>query len=683
MAAVDKLLKFLNSKNVADLLDDEDVAKIVDDVIVGYDIDEDSRRNWLTANQEAMTLIKVADQGADRSDKEFPFYKSSKVIYPLLTNAIIQLSSRMNQHTVRNGRVAECTVLGQDEPEVDPQSAQPTGRGVKEAKAKRVSDFMSYEYLIESDTWLLDDYKMDTICAAWGVAFKECYYDPVTKSNCSELIAPENVIINHKVTSLDKCRRFTIRVYMDRNDIIEQQRAGNFSDFEVEQLDTMNMDSVRFTNDSREINPVYEIIKQFCFLDLDEDGYDEPYMVHVHKYSRTMLGIYPAFEINDINIDEKGRVLSIKPRHTLVDRHLIDDPEGGYYSLGMNHLLLHPAKSITAIQRQLLDAGTLCNTAATSGFITKAFKTKEKSLKFKLGEFKVLETPPGVDIKSQIFNLPFKEPSQVLLSLLQFLVETGKDQGFMTDVLTGDAQTQNVPATSMLAMVEQGTRAFKPIIEKKHQSLKKEFKIGFHLHSKYLDQDKYFRFQGQQQAITQSDFDESSMDIVPVADPTMSSEAHKFAKLQAMLQFMQMSPNTLDPAQAAKMYFTDLQFPNVDMLVAKPQPVPPDPKMIEVQMKAEIADKDHQIDQLKVQLAQDKLQLEALKVANKGREIDIKEKAQEVNKAKMIVDAHKENTDAHNQQRLTDIEEFNAETERQRIHVLEKQSRNKSNPSSS
>ncbi len=674
MATVDKLLKYLNSPNVAEFLDDEKLKSIAEDVIVGYQIDEDSRAGWLNTNKEAIKIIKTLDNDMNDPDKEFPFFKASKVVYPLLSPAIIQLSSRLIQHIVRNGVVGECVVLGDDQPAINPQTGQPTGKGIKETKADSVTDFLSYEKLIESDSWLLEEHKICTILSAWGMAFKECYYDHATDRVCDEFIPPEDVIINHNTISLNKCRRITIRKYFTKNDIMEHVLSGTFLDIDPDELSHDLMDNESQQNDSREINPGYEVLKQYCYLDLDDDDYAEPYCAYVHQQSKKVLGLYPAFELEDVQTDEKGHVTNIEPRFNIVDCHLIDDPEGKYYSLGLNHLLIHTNKSITSVLRQLLDSGTLAN--QQGGFVTKAFKTKERALRFKLAEFKVLDTPPGLDLRTQIMPLPFKEPSQVLLALLQVLIESGKETGYMTDVLTGDAQTQNVPATSMLAMVEQGTRAFKPVVQKYQNYLKKQFKIWFHLHSKHLNQPKYFKFQDKQGVIQAEDFDESSMDIVPIADPTMSSEAHKYARLQAMIQFLQTSPGAINPQEAARRFFTDLQFPNVDALIAKPQPAPPDPKLLEVQLKAQMAPQELKLEHIKQQIAAQKVQDAQAKTAIKQQEFFVKANESKIKSTKTIVDAHKESQDVLNQQKLTKIEAYNAETERQRVNILANQSRN-------
>jgi hypothetical protein len=370
MSTVDKLLKFLNSKNIAEFLDDEQLNEIAESVIKGYKIDDESRQAWLNTNLEAMRVIKHCENDGE-TNRDFPFPGSAKVIYPLLAPSVIQLASRLITHLVRNDRVVECKVLGDDsQPEVNPQTGQPTGNNVKAAKAARVSSYLNYEFLIESDTWLKDMHKACHILSSWGTSFMQVTYDPVYKKNNHELIEPEHVIINHNTNSLEKAPRITIRHYLTKNDVIQNIRAGFFLDVDLDCLDTQPNDGEQ--SNSEDDHPVHEFLCQTCYIDLDDDGYDEPYKVYVHHKSKKVLCIYPAYELKDIDIDDQGNVLSIKRRLDIVDFHAIDSPDGKFYSIGLNYLLLHQNKSITSILRQLLDAGTLSNASSVTGFVYKS-----------------------------------------------------------------------------------------------------------------------------------------------------------------------------------------------------------------------------------------------------------------------------------------------------------------------
>lgn len=706
MPAIDKLLKFLTSddKNVAKFIDEEDRLGIVEKVLLGYRIDDDSRSDWLEINKKAMEIV-TSKELISETTKDFPIPNAAKVIYPLIHNSIIQSASMMIMHLVRNDRVGECTVLGKDtqipaDPEAmakgmnqgnnqqapaAPQGQQPAQNHQappqmiwkKASKAQRVSDFLNYEHLIESESWLEDEHRLMHIVSAWGVGFKEVYYDEATKTNCSELLAPEDVIINNNhYGPLEKARRISVRQYLTKNNIIEKIRAGYFLDVDVDDLVSNDMENVERQNDTEEPNPVIEGIRQFCYLDLDGDGYEEPYNVYVVKDKKVLLGIFPAFEFEDININPKtGEIISIKADINIVDRHYISSAEGKYWSYGLNHLLIHQSKSITAILRQLIDAGTIMNSAGSTGFVSKALKTRERSLRVSMGQFIPVDLPQGVAIDSQIMTMPIREPSQVLLALLQLLIDTAKETGFLTDTLTGQTETQNVPATTSLAQIEQATRAFKPVVQKMYRSLKKEFKIWFKLYSKYLDMGKYIKFQNEEFEITKDDFDDS-LDICPVADPTMSSEAHKYSRLQAMASLMQNVPNSTNIQEAALRYYTDLGFPNPQALVGSPPQPPPDPKMAEVQLKAQQVPHQQQMEMAKVAIAAEKVKDSTQKNALKAQEVSIKA-------SKSLLDAHKFAADAINDKKHTSIEAYNAETERQRVAVLDREQRKPDSPTGS
>lgn len=592
MAAVDKLLKLLKQKNIADMLEEEEKKQIIDDAIRGYEIDDDSRQIWLEANQKAMEIIKHCEER--EGEKDFPFPKSSKVIYPLLAPAVIHLASRMCQAIQRNDKVLECTIIGDNDPlEVAP------GMNIypKQIKCDRIEKFLNYEFLLESDTWLKDTHKLCHIVASWGTGFRQVYYDPITQRNASDVLNPEDVIINHNISCLEKARRITIKHHLTKNDILSNIRAGYFSDdFQLELLDREPDEY-----GEADVNPSFEIKCQQAYLDLDEDGYAEPYKIYFYEEQRWLLGIYPAFDFEDISFNEKGQVKQIKAKIDIIDYHCIDSPDGKFYSLGLNYLLLHQNKSIDSILRQLIDSGTLANTQG--GFITSVFKTKEKKLRYKMGEFTQLDVNPNINPQQHILPLPFKEPSTVLLSLLQVLIQSGEKVGFITDVLTGDMAAQNVPATTMLAMIEQGTRAFKPIIQKLYISLKKEFKLWFNLHQKYMNAPRYIQFAGGAEQVLQSDFDSKSVDVMPVADPTVGTDSQKYAKAQFLFQLLSTQVvGATNVQEILYRIFKDLDYKDPEKLIAPPPDPSQNPEVIQMQLQAQKNAHKAKMDEVKAQI---------------------------------------------------------------------------------
>lgn len=659
--SIENLLKLVESPNIAEELEGERLHEIFEDASTGYDIDEESCQDWVDMNKEAIKMIKSETRSEMTKN-----YAHSKVIYPLLASATIQLSSRLIPHLVRNDKVVECAVLGPD-----PQ-------GIKAQKAKAVTDFFSYELLVDSDSWLLESHKLIQMLCAWGTAYRKLYYDDNQDKVLSEVVSPEDVIINANTSCIEKARRITVRNYMTKNQIIENIRAGKFLEIDLDRLNA----NIEDENDPGDVNPVYEILEQFCYIDLDDDGYEEPYIVYFNQDSEKVLGIYAGYEVEDIHVNTKGDIKKIVPRPYVIDYHCIDDPSGKYHSMGLNHLLFHQNKSITSVLRQLIDSGTLAN--QQGGFVTKAFKTKKRTIKQELGEFTQLEIPPSVDIRSQIMPLPFKEPSQVLFSLLGLLITAGKETGFVTEALMGDSQGQNVPATTMLAIIEQGTRAFKPMVQKLYHSLKKEFKMMFHLYGKYSTQDRFIKYSDTNIQISQEIFNEEELDIIPVADPTQSSEAHRFIKLQALQQLMQ-TPlmNVLNPQALAMRIFKDLQIDSPEELIAQPQPQQPDPKMVELQMKQQVQMAKLNLEQEKGKREEVLIQIETLKTQIKQMEAQIRSQESNERQRMMIAKADKDQQEANVKDRMAKVAEDKVDLEHERLELMAQQQRNEASSANS
>lgn len=653
--SVEKLLKFVQSNNIAELLDEDRLKEICEDASHGFDIDEDSCRDWIDMNKEALKMIK-----ADVKSEHTQNYAHSKVIYPLLASANIQLASRLIPHLVRNNRVAECAVLG------------PDPDGAKAFKAEQVSSFLSYDLLVDSDSWLKESHKLIQMVCAWGTGYRKLCFDDNQDKVLSEVLSPEDVIINSNTSAIEKARRITVRNFMTKNEITEYIRSERFSDVDVEALKAGSSGDDEDLRDLQDTNPVYEILEQFCYIDLDDDGYEEPYVVYFHKDSETVLGIYSGYESEDIHVNTKGKIKKIVPRPYIIDYHCIDDPAGKYHSMGLNHLLFHQNKSITSILRQLIDSGTLAN--QQGGFTTKAFKTKKREIKQELGKFTQLEIPPNVDIRSQIMPLPFKEPSQVLFQLLGLLIEAGKETGFVTQALMGESQGQNTPATTMLAIIEQGTRAFKPMVQKMYHSLKKEFKMMFHLYGKFSSFDRIVKFQDVDINVSKEMFNDSELDVMPVADPTQSSEAHRYIKLQALQQLMQ-TPlmNVLNPQALAMRIFKDLQIERPEELIAPPQPPQPDPKMEALKMKQEVDMKKLELDQIREQREGIRLQVDMLKTKIKEHEAEIMQQESAEKQQMMIARSNKDQQEANVKVRLAQVAEDKVMLESQRLRLMQQQ----------
>lgn len=547
------LNEFKNSLNIAELLDEQMLSQIGKKVVSSFRTDENSRAEWQDRVDKAMDIAKQTIEV-----KNHPFTKSSNVKYPLITQSAIDFAARMYPELIQNDRVVKASVIG-----ADPEDA-------KLRRANRISKHMSYQLLHQMPDFEDGIDKMLHILPILGTVFKKTYYDSVKQMPISELCSPDRIVVHYDTQSLEEARRISHVLLLHSNDIVERVRAGMFSDCDVDALKGME------GYDEEDEDAPLEIIEQHCYLDLDEDGYQEPYIVTVHKASGKVLRIVHRFR--EIQYNEDGDVKRIEPMHFFTDYHFIRSPDSGFYSTGLGTLLYPLNAAINTLINQLIDAGTLNNTQG--GFIGSGVRLKNGEFSFKLGEWKVVNSMAGQSLAQNIVPLPTKEPSPTLFQLLGMLVSAGKDLISTNDIMQGKGQTQNVAASTVFAMVEQGMKIYNAITKRLYRSLRKEFGKIYELNQKHLTQKAYAVVLDDPEAIVKQDYVGDDLDILPVADPNMASDAQRLAKAQALMSI----PN-LDPYESTKYYLEALQLDQqrIDRLLPKPDPnAPPPPELQKV-----------------------------------------------------------------------------------------------------
>jgi len=553
-----KLDKLKKSSNIADLLDDDELSKISEQVISGYEIDKDSRAEWEEVIDKAMDIAK---QTLDT--KNFPWPNSSNIKFPLITKGSIDFASRMLPELIKNDKVVKVASVG-----ADPQN-------MIARRANRVQQHMSFQLLKQSDDWEESMDKILHVLPVLGTVFKKTYYDPINERPVSEMCLPSKIVVNYNTVSLEKARRVTHEFTFFANDIVERIRAGIYSDVDIEKLKS----GEGYEEDT--YDPPMDLLEQHCWLDLDEDGYKEPYIVVLHKSSRKVLRIMNRF--NKVKKNKSGEIKQITPIEYFTDYHFLKSPDGGFYSVGFGTLLYPLNASINTLLNQLIDSGTLHN--QQSGFIGRGLRIKGGEFRMKLGEWKVLDSASGTNIQQNVVPLPTKEPSNVLFQLLGLLIDIGKDLTSTNDALEGKAPGQNVTATTMLTLVEQGMKVYSAITKRLFRALKKELTKIYELNSRFLSDEEYQKVLNDPRVSVKDDYEIGSYDITPVADPTMASDAQRNAKAQAL-----MSIPGLDPYETSKYFLESLQLDQslIDKLLPKPDPnAPPSPDVLKVQAEIE------------------------------------------------------------------------------------------------
>lgn len=355
-----RLLKLYESENIAEDLDDDELQKIGMRCSREYDLDEASRTEWLEMMQEA---IKIAKQVLEQ--KTTPWPNAANVKFPLITNAIISFASRTYPEIIRGNKVVLAGVIGPD----------PTGK--KEQIARRVSNHMSYQLLVESPNWEEDTDKLLMILPLMGTVFRKSYYDPFLQMPTTDLCLPDRITIDNHAKTIESARRITHQLDLYDNDLIERMRAGIYREIDLEKLN----DNISENNDE---DKLHCILEQHRYLDLDDDGYAEPYIVTFHKESQTVLRIKSRFSLENI-IERNNKIVKITPDCYFTAYHFIPNPDGTFYSIGYGTLLYPINETINTTINQLLDAGTLSNRQA--GFIGKGLRIKKGNIAVKPGEW--------------------------------------------------------------------------------------------------------------------------------------------------------------------------------------------------------------------------------------------------------------------------------------------------------
>ena len=545
--------------NIAEVLDDQTINTISYNVWKGYQADKESRSAWEKRTEDAMKLaLQVAEA------KSFPWPGASNVKFPLITIAALQFHARSYPVLINSETPVQCRVYGDD----------PTG--AKEARAHRVSQFMSYQILEQDTNW---EAEMDRVLISQpivGCAFKKSYFDPILKHNVSENILAKDFVVNYWTKHLDTSPRITQIQYLSKNDIYERVARGLWSEMKEGRPAAVPQSNMTLAQnkaqgmsapDSIDDSTPYEILEQHTFIDFDGDGYAEPYIVWMRRDTKQVLRIVARFFDTSITRDDKGNVLSIQPETYFTKFPFIPSPDGGFYDLGFGSLLGPLNQSIDTLLNQLIDTGTMANTAG--GFLSRGIKLRGGNYNFAPLEWKHVDTT-GDDLRKGIMPLPVREPSQVLFTLLSMLINYGERIGGSVDILSGQNPGQNTAAETTRTMAEQGMKIFSGIFKRTYRSLKDEFRKLYRLNQLYLDGIEDYNSDTGQNFIDADDFQGPVSDVRPAADPNIISDTQRIQQATALLQLATTTPG-MNMYEVQKNYLKAMKVSNIEMLLPDPK----------------------------------------------------------------------------------------------------------------
>ena len=579
-----KLTDLVYETNIANLLSKHDLETIGFEISKDFENDLSSRSAWEKRTENSLKLaLQVAEA------KNFPWPNASNVKFPLITIAALQYHARSYPVLIDGDLPVKCRVVGDDKD------------GLRRMRADRVEQHMSFQLLEEDEDWESEMDKVLITQPIVGCAFKKSYYDPIKKHNISENVLAKDLVVNYWTKSLETAPRITHVLQMSRNEIYERTARGLWvsgisegsQQGDASVLSNSGLQYVQDTvqgltppNSSDSSTPI-EILEQHCHIDFDDDGYAEPYIVYVRRDNKKVARIVARYSEGDIEMSG-DKVLSIKAEQYFTKYPFVPSPDGGFYDLGFGVLLGPLNESINTIINQLVDAGTMANTAG--GFLSRGIKLRGGNYSFNPMEWKHVDTT-GDDLRKGIVPLPVREPSQVLFTLLNLLINYGERIGGSVDILTGQNPGQNTPAETTRTMAEQGMKVFNGIFKRTYRSLKQEFRKLYRLNQIFIDENtRYISNAEKEGMILVTDYDGPVTDVMPTADPSITSDAQRNAQAMAIAMRVQANPGLYNSYEVERVFLKAMKFPDIDRVLPDPRgpnAIPPaqNPKVQIEQMK--------------------------------------------------------------------------------------------------
>ena len=548
--------------NLSEFLPDDVLAELASDLNSKYMDYSSSRKDWEKTYTQGLDLL-----GFKYDQRTEPFQGASGATHPVLAEAVTQFQALAYKELLPADGPVRTQILGMPTPE-------------KADQANRVKDFMNYQIMDQMKEYEPEFDQMLFNLPLAGSAFKKVYYDEMEQRAVSKFVPADDLIVPYTATSLDDAEAIIHRVKISENDLRKQQVSGFYRDIDIgkpmdRETDVekkeRELEGFRKTKDE----DVYTLLE--CHVDLDLEGFEDmnqqtgepsgikiPYIVTLEEGSREILSIRRNYEAGD--------PMKRKIQYFVHFKFL---PGLGFYGFGLIHMIGGLSRTATAALRQLLDAGTLSNLPA--GFKMRGIRIRDDAQSIQPGEFRDVDAPGG-NLRDSFMMLPFKEPSQTLLSLMGVVVQAGQRFASIADLQVGDGNQQAAVGTTV-ALLERGSRTMSAIHKRIYSALKNEFKILARVFKLYLPPEYPYDVVGGQRMIKQTDFDDR-VDILPVADPNIFSQTQRISLAQTELQLATSNPQMHNMYAAYRNMYEALGVKNIDQVLIKPmQPMPKDPAL--------------------------------------------------------------------------------------------------------
>ena len=555
----------IRSPNLCDRFSDEDLKNIGIECWAGYDRDEQSRATWMKRNEAGMDLALQMQK-----DKNFPWPGCSNVAFPLVTIAAMQFHARAYPTLVQGNQIVKCEVFA-DDPD-----------GQLEALATKRAKFMNHQLLFKDKCWEEQEDKAIFNVSIVGTNFKKSYPNSAKACNVSELVLAKDLVLDYWSKSVESSPRKTHKLPTYRNEVYENVMRGKWRDVLEEQWYTAtpapSLSQQRQQQDNRQgVRPpqpddttTLMFLEQHCNLDLDDDGYAEPYIITFAEQSKCVVRIVTRFDdekaIERVAVGkDKGKIIQIRAIEYFTKKTFIPSPDGGIYDIGFGVFLGPLNESVNSLVNMLLDCGTMQTTGG--GFLGRGAKIRGGVYTHSPFEWKRVDST-GDDLRKSIFPLPIPQPSDVLFQLLNLLIQYSSRISGTTELSVGENIGQNTPAQTAQTMEANGQKIYTAIFKRLWRSSKEEFCKLYCLNAMSADERTRALFAG--------DPDE----IAPVADPNVTTDSQRLQTAVALKQAAATSPG-YDRDEVERRFLVALRVDNIEKVFTgtKGAPPPEDPKV--------------------------------------------------------------------------------------------------------
>ena len=527
--------------NLAETLEESVLNELADDLVGLVSADIESRKDW------ADTYVKGLDVlGFKYEERTDPWEGASGVYSTVLAEAAIRFQAETMSETFPAAGPVRTKIIGVEDKD-------------KEEASSRVKADMNYELTERMVEYRPEHERLLYSLGLAGSAFKKVYFDPNINRQVALYIPAEDVVVPYGASTIESAERVTHVMRKTKNELKKLQAGGFYRDVELGEPRTFHTDieerkaeegGYSLTDDDR--YSLYEIHADLVIegVDEDDDEIAKPYVVTIERGSNEVLAIRR-------NWDEEDDLM-LKRQHFV---HYVYVPGFGFYGLGLIHIIGGYARAGTSLIRQLVDAGTLAN--LPGGLKARGLRIKGDDTPIEPGEWKDVDVPSG-SIRDNIMPLPYKEPSQTLLALLNQITTEGRRLGAISDMNISD-MSANAPVGTTLALLERTLKPMAAVQARVHYTMKQEFKLLKAIMAEHAPAEySYEPLRGEQTA-RRADYE--MVDVIPVSDPNSSTMAQRVVQYQAVLQMSQQAPQIYDLPQLHRQMIEVLGVKNADKLV--------------------------------------------------------------------------------------------------------------------